>query len=278
MSLPAPAPAPKKGATVHPLRRFVRTPPPPPKDHSWAILPLAVVASLAMHTLAVWGLHQRADRLQNAPRNEEVAMEIVPRPPPKAPEPPPPPQKLETPRPVEKIVRVRSSARPPPAPPTVAPPPPNQQLAKTDAPPPPVHIGVTLESTVTSGAVAVPVGNSLYGQAPTVAPAPAEVKPYWAAKYVPPFRVAELPVILEEVKVTPYPAEARKAGIEGQVIALLTIDDEGKVARVRKVSGPGHGLDEAALSALARFKFKPARLNGQPVATEIRYVYSFEIE
>jgi len=277
MSLPAKSPSPRKGATVHPLRRFVRTPPPAPPDHSGLVLPLAVLASLLLHGVAVLGLHRKSDAAPKAPRNEELAMEIVQQPPPKAPE--PPPEKLEAPppRPVEKI-RIRSAAKPPPQPPPPVAPPPNQQIAKTDEPPPPVHIGVTLESTVTSGAVAVPVGNTMFGQAPTVAPSPAEVKPYWAAKYVPPFRVAELPVILEEVKVTPYPAEARKAGIEGQVIALLTIDDQGKVARVRKVSGPGHGLDEAAVDALSRFKFKPARLNGQAVATEIRYVYSFEIE
>jgi periplasmic protein TonB len=278
MNAAASSTAPKKGATVHPLRRGSRPPPPPPRPPArsqWRVVPVAVLASLALHAGVIWGLQRSAASLRPVPRNEELAMEIVPRPPPKAPEPPPPPEKLETPR---AAPRVRSVARPPAQPPPKAPPPPNQQVAKSDAPPPPIHIGVSLESTVTGGAVAVPIGNTLFGEAPKVAPAPAEVKPYWAEKYVSPFRVAELPVILEEVKVSPYPAEARKAGIEGQVIALLTIDDQGRVARVRKVSGPGHGLDEAAVAALAKFKFKPARLNGQPVATEIRYVYSFEIE
>lgn len=275
MSDPVRAPAPRKSATVHPLRRFVRTPPPPPKDHSWLVLPSAVLASLAIHAGVVYGLHRSAASQPPAPHDEVLAMEIVPKPPPKPPEPPPPPEKLEEHRAAPKV---RSIAKPPPQPPPAALPPPNQKIAKTEEPPPPIHIGVTLESTVTGGAVAVPIGNTLFGQAPKVAPAPAEVKPYWAEKFVPPFRVAELPVILEEVKVSPYPAEARKAGIEGQVIVLLTIDDQGRVARVRKVSGPGHGLDEAAVNALAKFKFKPARLNGQPVATEIRYVYSFEIE
>jgi protein TonB len=139
-----------------------------------------------------------------------------------------------------------------------------------------VRIGVTLDSTVENGAFAAPVGNTLYGVAPKVAPAP-NAQPYWAPKFIAPQQVAELPVLIGEVK-APYPPGARKAGIEGQVILMLTIDDTGKVARVRKLAGPGHGLDEAAVAAAEQFKFKPARYNGAAVATEIRYVYSFEID
>jgi protein TonB len=235
---------------------------------------LALLASLALHATAIWGLYRGTLSVQSKPRRDEISVEIAHRPPSKPPEPPPAPK----PEPHRVIPRVPSAARPLLKPPPAAPPPPNQKIAKSAEPPPPIHIGVSLESTVSSGAVAVPVGNSLYGQAPTVAPTPAEVKPYWAEKYVPPFQVAELPVLEVEVKVSPYPPEARKAGIEGQVIALLTIDDQGRVARVRKLSGPGHGLDEAAVGALRKFRFKPARFNGQAVATEIRYTYSFEIE
>jgi protein TonB len=75
-----------------------------------------------------------------------------------------------------------------------------------------------------------------------------------------------------------YPVQAKKDGIEGEVVMLLTIDQFGKVALVKKISGPGHGLDEAALGAAKKFKFKPATFHGESVATEIRYVYSFEIE
>ncbi len=118
----------------------------------------------------------------------------------------------------------------------------------------------------------------MYGQAPSVAanPEPA-ARPYWAPKYVAPYKVAELPVLVSDVK-APYPPDARKAGIEGEVVMMLTIDTRGRVARVKKVSGPGHGLDEAAVAAARAFVFKPARYGGEPVATEIRYVYSFEIE
>jgi protein TonB len=276
MSLAAKSPG-RRGATIHSLRRPGPTPTaarPPPRLSRWQG-PVALLASLALHAGAIWGLHRGSNSARPTPHSDVIAMEIAhPSPPPKLTEPPPLPKRDLH----RAIPKVPSAARPPIKPPVAAPPPPNQKVAKNSEPPPPIHIGVSLESTVSSGSVAVPVGNTLYGQAPTVAPHPAEVKPYWAEKYVPPFQVAELPVIEVEVKVSPYPPEARKAGIEGQVIALLTIDDQGRVARVRKLSGPGHGLDEAAVAALRKFRFKPARLNGQAVATEIRYVYSFEIE
>lgn len=192
------------------------------------------------------------------------------------PKPPPPPQVEKTARKIEPVV----ARIPRPPPPHELPPPPNQPPPKTALPPqapPPIHIGVNLESTVQGGAFAAPVGNSLYGVAPVQAPTPAAVKPYWAAKYTAPSRVSRLPILLDEIK-APYPPGARKEGIEGQVILLMTIDDQGKVAEVKTISGPGHGLDEAALKAASQFRFKPAMLNGAAVATSIRYVYSFEID
>ena len=86
-----------------------------------------------------------------------------------------------------------------------------------------------------------------------------------------------MPQPLEEVKAD-YPVQARKDGIEGDVVLMVTIDDQGKVVKVKKVSGVGHGLDEAAIDALRRFRWKPAKYNGQAVATEIRYTYSWEID
>ena len=190
--------------------------------------------------------------------------------------PPPPPVVEKTARKIEPVV-----ARDPEASqPHELPPPPNQPPPKAAPPPqapPPIHIGVNLESTVQGGAFAAPVGNSMYGEAPVQAPTPAAVKPYWAAKYMAPTRVSELPVLLDEVK-APYPPGARKEGIEGQVILLMTIDDQGKVAEVKTISGPGHGLNEAAFKAALQFRFKPAKLHGVAVATSIRYVYSFEID
>jgi protein TonB len=236
---------------------------------------LGLVLSTAIHGGALLALSAESRHVRPPPTiDQEINVEIhdVQKPPP--PPPPPPVTPPEPPKPVARIARVMPKTEAPPPPTPVAPPPPNKPApAPTTAP---IRIGVSLDSTTKNGAFAAPVGNTLYGVAPKVAPAP-DAKPYWAAKYVAPQQVAELPVLVGEVK-APYPPAARKAGIEGQVILLLTIDENGKVARVRKVTGPGHGLDEAAVLAAGQFTFKPARYNGQAVATEIRYVYSFEID
>jgi protein TonB len=233
-------------------------------------LVLGLFLSVALHGAALYALVAESRHAQPPRPSQEINVDIqtVQRPP------PPPEPKVER-KPMRSARVARVVPKEAPTPPTpVAPPPPSQQAPAPN--PAPIRIGVNLDSTVENGAFAAPVGNSMYGVAPTTAPVPS-AQPYWAAKFVAPQRVAELPVLIGEVK-APYPPAARKAGIEGPVILMLTIDDTGKVARVRKVTGPGHGLDEAAVAAASQFTFKPARYNGAAVATEIRYVYSFEID
>jgi protein TonB len=246
---------------------------PQSSDHSVGTsLLLGLALSLALHGGALYALVSESRHVRPPPPiDQEINVDIqtVQKPP------PPPVVEPVEPKPIHsaRVVRVVPKTTPPPPTP-VAPPPPSQQApAPTTAP---IRIGISLDSTTERGDFAAPVGNTMYGVAPKVAPVP-DAKPYWAAKFVAPQQVAELPVLIGEVK-APYPPAARKAGIEGQVILLLTIDESGKVARVRKVAGPGHGLDEAAVVAAGQFTFKPARYNGAPVATEIRYVYSFEID
>jgi len=244
----------------------------PPRGGTELRTAVAALVSFGLH-LGLF-LYLTAHTAHPATRKlDDIAVEIheVDRP-----KPPPPPPVVKVPE--RKILEqvVARIEKPPPR--HELPPPPNQPPPKEVPPtPPPIHIGVNLESTVQGGAFAAPVGNSMYGVAPVQAPTPVAVKPYWAAKYVAPSRVSELPVLLDEVK-APYPPAARKEGVEGQVILMMTIDDEGKVAEVKSISGPGHGLNEAAVRAARQFRWKPAKLNGLAVSTEIRYVYSFEID
>jgi TonB family protein len=74
-----------------------------------------------------------------------------------------------------------------------------------------------------------------------------------------------------------YPAEARAAGLEANVVLLLTIDPTGRVAEASVVEGAGHGFDEAALVAARQFEFAPAQQGGRPVAARIRYRYRFTL-
>jgi protein TonB len=91
------------------------------------------------------------------------------------------------------------------------------------------------------------------------------------------FLVSKMPQLLSEVRI-PYPDEARKKGVQGAVTMDLLIDANGKVRQVELVGGPGAGLNEAAFQAIQQFRFKPAEVDGRPVAVRIRYAYRFVLE
>ena len=67
-------------------------------------------------------------------------------------------------------------------------------------------------------------------------------------------------------KFAKYTLEAKRQGTEGQILLRALIDAEGKVADVEVVHGLPNGLNEEALKALRKSKFRPATLNGEPVA------------
>ena len=91
------------------------------------------------------------------------------------------------------------------------------------------------------------------------------------------FLVTAMPQLESEVRI-PYPPEAREKRVQGAVIMDLLIDGQGVVREAKLVTGPGAGLNEAALSAVRSFKFKPARIQEQSVAVRIRYAYRFVLE
>jgi TonB family protein len=62
-----------------------------------------------------------------------------------------------------------------------------------------------------------------------------------------------------------YTDEARKLNIEGEVLLEVMFGANGDLHVNRVVRGLGHGLDEAAVGAANRIKFKPAQRNGSPV-------------
>ena len=67
-------------------------------------------------------------------------------------------------------------------------------------------------------------------------------------------------------KPTPvYTDEAKKLRIEGEVLVQVVFTAGGNVRVLRVVRGLGHGLDEAAISAAERIRYKPAQRDGQPV-------------
>ncbi|HZQ25910.1 MAG TPA: energy transducer TonB [Terriglobales bacterium] len=62
-----------------------------------------------------------------------------------------------------------------------------------------------------------------------------------------------------------YTQEARDLKLEGEVLLEVMFDADGRLHVSRVVRGLGHGLDEAAIAAANKMRFKPALRNGQPV-------------
>jgi protein TonB len=73
-----------------------------------------------------------------------------------------------------------------------------------------------------------------------------------------------------------YPLLARQAHVEGDVTIEAQIDATGKVTGTKVLSGP-QLLREAAVSALARWKFEPARLRNQPAASTTTVTVHFRL-
>src|SRR5205814_944856 len=71
-----------------------------------------------------------------------------------------------------------------------------------------------------------------------------------------------------EILYKPKPAytdEARKMNLEGEVLLEVLFGANGELHINRVVRGLGHGLDEAAVTAANKIKFKPAQRNGASI-------------
>ena len=62
-----------------------------------------------------------------------------------------------------------------------------------------------------------------------------------------------------------YTPEARQLQLQGEVLLEVMFGSNGELRVNRVVRGLGHGLDEAAVSAANKIKFKPAQRNGTSV-------------
>ncbi len=76
-----------------------------------------------------------------------------------------------------------------------------------------------------------------------------------------------------------YPAASRAAREEGVVILEVAVTEQGRAASVRLHRSSGHSrLDEAAISAVERWRFSPARVGGIAVSTEVHVPVRFRLD
>lgn len=72
-----------------------------------------------------------------------------------------------------------------------------------------------------------------------------------------------------------YPFSARRMGKEGKVVLRLTLDGSGALKQVEVVEAGGYGFTEAAIQAVNRSTFSPARRNGILVASRVLFPVRF---
>ena len=83
-------------------------------------------------------------------------------------------------------------------------------------------------------------------------------------------------MIYEEPPV--YPRLAQQAGLEGIVWIQALVDKEGTVRKAQVARSSGStALDEAAVEAAYKNKFKPGIQNGRPVAVWVTYRVGFQL-
>jgi TonB family protein len=75
-----------------------------------------------------------------------------------------------------------------------------------------------------------------------------------------------------------YPHSARSAGKEGRVLLRVLVDAQGKTKTVEVNLGSGSdALDRAAVDAIRRWRFSPARHGDQPVESWVRIPIDFRL-
>jgi len=156
----------------------------------------------------------------------------------------------EPPKPLPVRPRIKRVEPQPDPPPLITP--------ATETPPPP--------AAPDPQPVALPVAPAPVAAAPAATPSAPLVPPSFNAAYLnnPP---------------PAYPAVARRAGQQGKVVLRVLVNASGSPDRVEIRSSSGFDrLDDAALDAVRRWRFVPARQGDTPLAAWVLVPITFTLE
>lgn len=251
-------------------------------------LRVSVLLSLGIHAVILgFATQMKADAA--AKKRDPIRMRVVEKPPPPPPpvvepepepEPPPPPKPKPKPKPKEVLPPLPEKlpeAKPQPEP-------------EPEPPKPPPVFSVDMSKTVAAGdgpAVrAVEGGGNMFANPKTEGDATAKqttrtpppsgrgTDPNGGGRVEPPkFKIPA------SERTPPYPRQARRQGIQGQVVLRVCIGTSGEVSKVDVVKSLGFGCDEAAADwARTRWKFEPAKQGGQPIPMCITAPVTFVLE
>jgi TonB family protein len=91
-----------------------------------------------------------------------------------------------------------------------------------------------------------------------------------------PERVDQAPFLISRIEPI-YPEAARQHHLSGIVVLQAIIDTSGRVEDLSVVKSAGALLDAAALSAVERWIYRPAMLNGRPVRVRLAVNVEFAL-
>jgi TonB family protein len=74
-----------------------------------------------------------------------------------------------------------------------------------------------------------------------------------------------------------YSEEARKAKYSGAVLLSIVVNTDGRPDNIRVVRSLGMGLDEKAIEAVGRWRFRPGTNNGVPVRVRAQVEVNFRL-
>lgn len=83
---------------------------------------------------------------------------------------------------------------------------------------------------------------------------------------------------LKRIRYTPprYPNRALDDRISGSVVVQFVVDPRGRTKEIKVVQSTPQGVfDHAAMDAIARWRYRPARYDGRPVAVPVRTLIRF---
>ena len=87
------------------------------------------------------------------------------------------------------------------------------------------------------------------------------------------------PILLESGRLV-YPSESREAKVEGSVLVVYNVNEEGLVSNIRVVSSSPAGVfDQAAIEFIRTWRFQPQKRSGVAEAVEnVESRISFTLE
>ncbi len=162
------------------------------------------------------------------------------------------------------LLQPTEATRPDPA---VVPPKPRPVTRKPETMPTPPSVQLTTPESAASPSAAVAPAPTPAPPAPVAAPVAATAtQPRFDADY------------LDNPKPA-YPALSRRSGEQGKVVLRVQVAASGLPTEVQLHAGSGSSrLDNAALDAVRRWKFVPARLGSEPVAASVLVPIVFSLK